>query len=143
MKAFGAVHDIVAGSGLPAGLIDLVYLRVSQLNGCAYCLDVHGRDLLKHGMPVEKLVLVQAWRESGALFTAEEQAALAWAETVTLVTATHVNDAEYDAALATFGDKALADLTVAIALINAYNRLAISFRAEPAAARARRAASAA
>jgi AhpD family alkylhydroperoxidase len=116
-------------------LVDLIYLRVSQINGCAYCIDMHSRDLLKDGVSIEKLVLVPAWREGGALFDGTERAALAWAETVTRVAETGVPDAEYAAAAAVFDQKQLADLTIAIGLMNAYNRLAISFRSTPAAAK--------
>jgi AhpD family alkylhydroperoxidase len=135
MKALGSVYGYVAQSGLPAILIELVYLRVSQINGCAYCIDMHSRDLLKEGITVEKLVLVPAWREGGALFDDTERAALAWAETVTRVAETGVPDADYEAAAAVFDRKQLADLTIAIGLMNAYNRMAISFRAPPAAAK--------
>jgi AhpD family alkylhydroperoxidase len=131
MKAFRGVHDYVGHSGLPKELIDLVYLRVSLINGCAYCIDLHTRDLLKSGMKVEKLALVPVWHEAGALFSEKEKAALEWAETVTLVADTKVPDAAYEKVSAQFGEKELADLTIAIALMNAYNRLAISFRKEP------------
>ncbi|WP_044562235.1 carboxymuconolactone decarboxylase family protein [Azospirillum sp. B4] len=134
MKALGGVYGYISQSGLPAQLVDLVYLRVSQINGCAYCIDMHSRDLLKGGLTVEKLVLVPSWHEAGALFSAREQAALRWAETVTRVADTAVPDAEFQAARTQFSDKELADLTIAIGLMNAYNRLAISFRAVPAAA---------
>ncbi|MEA1648935.1 carboxymuconolactone decarboxylase family protein [Nitrospirillum sp. BR 11164] len=135
MKALGGVYGYITQSGLPGQLVNLVYLRVSQINGCAYCIDMHSRDLLKDGLDVEKLVLVPAWHEAGALFTAREQAALRWAETVTRVAETAVPDAEFQAARAQFSDKELADLTIAIGLMNAYNRMAISFRAVPAAAK--------
>jgi AhpD family alkylhydroperoxidase len=134
MKALGGVYGHILQSGLPKVLVDLVYLRVSQINGCAYCIDMHSRDLLKEGITVDKLVLVPAWREAGALFSAAERAALAWAETVTRVADTGVPDAEFEAAAAVFDQKQLADLTIAIGLMNAYNRMAISFRAVPAAA---------
>jgi len=133
MKALGGVYGYVMQSGLSEELVTLVYLRVSQINGCAYCIDMHSRDLLKQGMSVEKLVLVPAWREGGALFDETERAALAWAETVTRVAETGVPDADYQAAAAAFDQKQLADLTIAIGLMNAYNRMAISFRAPPAA----------
>jgi AhpD family alkylhydroperoxidase len=135
MKALGGVYGHIRQSGLPKALVDLVYLRVSQINGCAYCIDMHSRDLLKEGMPVEKLVLVPVWREAGTLFDGTERAALAWAETVTRVAETGVPDAAYEAAAAVFDRKQLADLTIAIGLINAYNRVAISFRATPKAAK--------
>jgi AhpD family alkylhydroperoxidase len=133
VKALGGVYGYVMQSGLPKELITLVFLRVSQINGCAYCIDMHSRDLLKEGMAIEKLVLVPAWRESGALFEKTERAALAWAETVTCVATTGVPDAEYDAAAAVFDQKQLADLTIVIGLMNVYNRMAISFRVPPAA----------
>jgi len=135
MKALGGVYGYVMQSGLPGPLVDLVYLRVSLINGCAFCIDMHSRDLLKGGMAVEKLVLVPAWREAGALFSEREKAALAWAETVTRVAETNVPDAEFEAASAVFSEKELADLTIAIGLMNVYNRMAISFRATPEAAK--------
>ncbi len=135
-KALGAVHAYVSRCGLPRDLIDLVYLRVSLINGCAYCIDLHTRDLRQHGVAVEKIVLVPVWDEAAGLFSPRERAALRWAETVTRVADTHVPDADYQAAAAEFGPKELADLTIAIALMNAYNRLAISFRSTPRAAKA-------
>ena len=135
MKALGGVYGHIMQSGLPKALVNLVYLHVSQINGCAYCIDMHSRDLLKGGMTVEKLVLVPAWREGGSLFDDTERAALAWSETVTRVAETGVPDAEYEAAAAVFDRKQLADLTIAIGLMNSYNRMAISFRAPPAAAK--------
>ena len=135
VKALGGVYTHIVQSGLPKALVNLVYLRISQINGCAYCIDMHSRDLLRGGMAIEKLVLVPAWREGGVLFDYTERAALAWAETVTRVAETGVPDAEYQAAAAVFEPKELADLTVAIGLMNAYNRLSISFRVAPAAAK--------
>jgi len=133
-KALGGVYTYLQKCGLPKELIDLVYLRVSQINGCAYCIDMHSRDLLKHGLAVEKLVLVQVWHESGDVFSARERAALAWAETVTNVAGTGIPDDDYAAAAAEFSDKELADLTYAIGLMNAFNRLGVGFRMQPAAA---------
>jgi AhpD family alkylhydroperoxidase len=133
-KAFGAVYVHVQNCGLPKELIDLVFLRVSQINGCAYCIDMHSRDLLKLGVTVDKLVLVPVWHEAGELFSARERVALAWAETVTRVAETGVPDADYEAAAAEFSDQELADLTYAIGLMNAFNRLGVSFRVSPAAA---------
>jgi AhpD family alkylhydroperoxidase len=77
-KALAGVHAYIRQSGLPAELVDLVYLRISQINNCAYCLDTHTRDLVKKGVKIEKLALVQAWAEAGNLFTERERAALAW-----------------------------------------------------------------
>jgi len=133
-KALGGVYAYVMQSGLSAELIELVFLRVSQINNCAYCLDMHTRDLLKKGVAIEKLALVQAWDEGGALFDARERAALAWAETVTRVADTNVPDAAYQAARNVFEERELVDLTIAIGLMNAYNRMAISFRSTPQAA---------
>ena len=133
MKALGGVYTYIARSGLSKSLVELVYLRVSQLNGCAYCIDMHSRDLLKDGMDIEKLVLLQAWREAGGMFSDEERAALAWAETVTRIADTGVPTEEYSAVAAAFNSQRLTDLTIAISLMNAYNRMAISFRAPPSA----------
>jgi AhpD family alkylhydroperoxidase len=130
-KALGGVYGYVMQSGLPAELVDLVYLRVSQINNCAYCLDMHTRDLTKMGVRIEKLALVQAWEEGGSLFSETERAALAWAETVTRVADTGVPDSAYEAARRVFDEKQLVDLTIAISLMNAYNRMAISFRNTP------------
>lgn len=134
-KALGGVYGYVAQSDLPEALVNLVYLRVSQINNCAYCLDMHTRDLLKSGQSVKKLALLQAWSEAGDVFDARERAALAWAETVTRVADTGVPDQAYNAALAVFEQRELVDLTIAIGLMNAYNRLAISFRNTPQAVR--------
>ena len=135
-KALDAVHAYVSRCGLARDLIDLVYLRVSLINGCAYCIDLHTRDLRQHGVAIEKIVLVPVWHEAEGLFSARERAALRWAETVTRVAEAHVPDAEYEAARAAFGEQELANLTIAVALMNAYNRLAIGFRTTPRAARA-------
>jgi AhpD family alkylhydroperoxidase len=134
VKALGGVYGYVMQSGLPAALVELVYLRISQINNCAYCLDMHTRDLLKKGEKIEKLALVQAWREAGSIFDPRERAALAWAETVTRVAETNVPDEAYQAARAAFDERELVDLTIAISLMNAYNRMAISFRNTPQAA---------
>ncbi|NML44550.1 carboxymuconolactone decarboxylase family protein [Ramlibacter sp. G-1-2-2] len=133
MKALGAAYGYTAQSSLSPVLVDLVYLRVSQINNCAYCLDMHTRDLLKRGVPVEKIALLQAWREAGDLFDPREQAALAWAESVTRVADTGVPDADFDAARDVFDERELVDLTLAIGVMNSYNRMAISFRSTPAA----------
>jgi AhpD family alkylhydroperoxidase len=135
VKALGGVYGYILQSGLAGPLVNLVYLRVSQINGCAYCIDMHSRDLLKGGLDVEKLVLVAAWREAGSLFDVRERAALAWAETVTRVSDTTIPDAEFQAASTVFPEKELVDLTIAICLMNTYNRLAIGFRIPPAAAK--------
>lgn len=135
MKAFSGVSAYVGQCGLPISLIDLVYLRVSEINGCAYCIDKHTRDILKIGIPIEKLVLVPVWHEAGELFSAQERAALKWAETVTRVADTAIPDADYAEASAHFSEKELVDLTITIGLMNALNRMAISFRLTPEAAK--------
>jgi AhpD family alkylhydroperoxidase len=134
VKALGGVYGYVLQSKLPATLINLVFLRISQINNCAYCLDMHTRELLKSGEKIEKLALLQAWAEAGNLFNERERAALAWAETVTRVADTGVPDQAYKAARAVFDERELVDLTLAISLMNAYNRMAISFRNTPQAA---------
>ena len=134
VKALGGVYGYLMQSSLSPALVDLVYLRISQINNCAYCLDSHTRDLLKKGVKIEKLALVQAWKEGGNLFDARERAALAWAETVTRVADTGVPDEAYQDARAVFDERELVDLTIAIGLMNAYNRIAISFRNTPKAA---------
>ncbi|WP_375314420.1 carboxymuconolactone decarboxylase family protein [Bradyrhizobium sp. A5] len=134
VKALGGVYGYIMQSSLSATLLNLVYLRVSQINNCAYCLDMHMRDLIRSGVKVEKLALLQAWAEAGNLFDARERAALAWAETVTRVADTGVPEQAYEAARAVFDERELVDLTIAIGLMNTYNRMAISFRKTPQAA---------
>lgn len=135
-KAFGGVYASLLKCGLPQELVNLVYLRVSQINGCAYCIDMHSRDLIKGGLSIEKLVLVPVWHDAGNVFTARERIALGWAESVTRVAETGVPEADYAVAAGEFSDKELADLTYAIGLMNAFNRFGIAFRSTPAAAAA-------
>lgn len=130
-KALGGVYAYVVQSNLPAELVELVYLRISQINNCAYCLDLHNRDLVKRGVSVEKIALVQTWEEGGALFSERERAALSWAEAVTRVAETGVPEEVYQAVSAAFSDEELVDLTIAISLMNAYDRMAVSFRKPP------------
>ncbi len=132
-KGLSVASGYLTQCSLPVLLVDLVYLRVSQINGCAYCIDMHSRDLLKHGLSVDKLVLVPVWREAGTLFDARERAALAWAESVTRVAQTEVPDADYAAVSAVFNARELADLTMAISVMNAWNRIGVSLRMTPAA----------
>ena len=139
-KAFAAVHLYVQQSGLDPELIDLVYLRVSLINGCAFCIDMHTRDLLKRGLAAEKLALLPVWREGGDFFSGRERAALTWAESVTRVADTGIPDADYAVVAEEFDDKQLADLTYAIGLINAFNRLGVAFRSTPTAVAEARAA---
>src|SRR6185437_8411670 len=114
VKALGGVHAYVAQSGLPPVLLTLVHLRVSLINGCAYCIDLHSRELRELGVRDEKIALVPVWHEAGELFDARERAALAWAETVTRVSTTGVPDSDYEAVRAHFDEKELVDLTLAI-----------------------------
>lgn len=131
VQALGSVYGYVMQSSLPPVLIELVFLRVSQINNCAFCLDMHTRDLLKKGQKIEKLALLQAWAEADHLFDDRERAALAWAETVTRVAETGVPDEAYKTAREVFDEHEIVDLTIAIGLMNTYNRMAISFRNTP------------
>jgi AhpD family alkylhydroperoxidase len=108
-------------------LLDLVYFRVSQINGCAYCLDMHSKDLRALGETEQRLYMLSAWWET-SLYTDRERAALAWAESVTKLTEGHVSDAVYEQARQQFSDTELIDLTMAIIGINSYNRINIAFR---------------
>ena len=139
VKALGGVHLYVSQSGLSPALVTTVYLRVSLINGCAYCIDMHSRELRDMGVSNEKIALVPVWEEAGELFDNRERAALAWAETVTRISETGAPDSAYAAASAEFDDKELVDLTLAIGVMNAYNRLAISFRNTPASVAAKHA----
>lgn len=124
---FGVHHYVTQKTNLPEQLIHLVFLRVSQINGCAHCIDIHSRDLRKT-MPDERIALLPVWHEVPHLFSDQECAALAWAEEVTLLSETHASDAAYAAASAAFGNEDLVDLTIAIAAMNAFNRLGAPFR---------------
>ena len=119
----------LAGSGLEPGLLELVKIRASQINGCAYCIDMHTKDARAGGETEQRIYALNAWRET-PFFTERERAALAWTETVTRI-GEGVSDAAYDAARGQFAEKQLVDLTWAIAAINAWNRIAISFRSIP------------
>lgn len=114
--------------GLDAGLVELVYLRVSQINGCAYCLNLHAHALTKKGFTPAKLVLAQVWQEVGDVFDERERAALRWAETVTRVAGTAIPDEDFQAVSSVFNEKEVVDLTIAIGLMNTFNRVAIGFR---------------
>lgn len=131
MKALGAVYSYVSQSGLAHELVELVFLRVSQINGCAYCIDMHTKALHKAGLSWDKIVLTQVWHESGTLFSAKEKAALAWAESLTLIATQGAPDSLYASLATQFSEKEIIDLTIAIGLMNTYNRLAISTRKLP------------
>ncbi|WP_144629950.1 carboxymuconolactone decarboxylase family protein [Bordetella genomosp. 13] len=135
-KAYQSLYPAFAyfqDCSLPLELIDLAYLRVSQINGCAYCIDKHSADLIARGMPVSKLLLVPVWHEAEALFSAQERAALAWSESLTRLEQTGAPDEAYEQAAAVFSERELADLSIAIALMNAANRLGVGFRKTPGA----------
>jgi AhpD family alkylhydroperoxidase len=120
-------------------LLSLVKVRVSQMNGCAHCLHMHRQEALKQGEAEDRLLLLDAWRES-QLYTERERAALAWAESLTRIAETHAPDAVYEEAKNAFSDEELVALSVGIAMINAWNRLAIGFRLQHPADRKRMAA---
>lgn len=127
MKALGAVETYIQGSGLEPSLIHLVKTRASQINGCAYCIHLHTREARNGGESEERLYLLDAWRDS-PLYTERERAALAWTEAVTLVADTHVPDAVFEELRQHFAEDEIVKLTLVVAMINAWNRMAISFR---------------
>ncbi len=127
MLAFSAATEKL---GLEKPLLELVKLRASQINGCAFCVDMHAADARKGGETERRLYAVTAWQET-PFFTPRERAALAWTEAVTLVASSHVPDDVYAALDAQFTQKEQMDLTLAISMINCWNRLAISFRKMP------------
>jgi AhpD family alkylhydroperoxidase len=118
--------------GIEESLLHLIRMRASQINGCAYCLDMHSKDLRAIGETEQRLYSLDAWREC-PYYTERERAALAWTEAVTLITQGHVPDAVYEEAKKQFTERELSDLTVAVAAINAWNRLAIPSRMVPGA----------
>lgn len=124
------LEKYVRQSGLEPSLLELVRLRASQINGCAYCVDMHTKDARARGESEQRLYAVVVWREA-PFFTERERAALAWTEAVTQVNWQHVPDEVYEVARKHFNEKELVDLTVAIIPINGWNRLAISFRTVP------------
>lgn len=129
MKAMMGLELYLAKSSIEKMLLHLIKYRVSQINGCAYCLDMHSKDLRAHGETEQRLFVLDAWREA-PFYTERERAALAWAEAVTKVTEGHVPDAVYEEARKQFSEEELIDLTLAVTTINAWNRIAISFRTE-------------
>jgi AhpD family alkylhydroperoxidase len=128
--AMDPLDQYVQSCGLERTLIFLIQLRVSQINGCGYCLDMHWKDLRASGENEQRLYSLDAWREC-PYYSQRERAALAWAEAVTRVTEGHVPDGVYNEARGHFGEKELADLTLAVAAINAWNRLSIAARLSP------------
>jgi AhpD family alkylhydroperoxidase len=137
MKAAPGVYGAMRGMehylrdcGLEQPLLHLIELRASQINGCAYCLDMHWKDLRAIGETEQRMYSLDAWREC-PYYTDRERAALAWTEAVTLLSAGHVPDAVYEEARGHFSEKEMCDLTLAVAAINAWNRLAIASRTVP------------
>ena len=129
-RAMSGLERYVRGSGLEPSLLELVKLRASQINGCAYCIDMHWKDARARGESEQRLYGLMAWRES-PYYTERERAALAWTEAVTLIADSHVPDELYEEVRQYFNETELANLTFALVAINGWNRLAISFRTEP------------
>ncbi|RED37496.1 AhpD family alkylhydroperoxidase [Rhodopseudomonas thermotolerans] len=126
-KAMVALETYIQGSGLEPSLIELVKMRASQINGCAFCLDMHSKDARAHGETEQRLYLLNAWRES-PLYTDRERAALGWTEALTLVAQTQAPDHDYAALKQHFSDAEQVKLTLLIGAINTWNRIAIGFR---------------
>jgi len=129
IKALYGVHLYLHQSGLEAPLLHLIYLRASQMNGCALCTDMHWKDARQAGLEEQKLSLLTAWREV-SFFTDRERAALAWTEATTDLHPNHVPDDVYNLARTQFSEAELVNLTLAVGAINSWNRLAIAFRKE-------------
>jgi AhpD family alkylhydroperoxidase len=129
MKAMMGLEVYLAKSSIEKSLLHLIKYRVSQINGCAYCLDMHSKDLRAAGETEQRLFVLDAWREA-PFYSDRERAALAWAESLTKVTEGHVPDAVYEEARQQFSEEELIDLTLAVTTINAWNRISIAFRTE-------------
>jgi len=130
MKAMMGLEKANAESVLPLSLRELVRIRASQINGCAYCIDMHTKDALKAGEEVRRLMALTAWRETG-FFDERERAALLWTETLTEVSTRHAPDEIYQQVAAQFNDQELSELTFVIAAINAWNRFGVGFAMQP------------
>ncbi len=130
MKAMSALHAYVGKCGLDHKLIELVKLRASQINGCAWCMDMHTKELRADGESEQRLYLLSAWREC-PFYTERERAALAWTEALTLLTDGNVPDEAFTAARAQFSEEELVKLTLAIVAINGANRINVAFRTVP------------
>lgn len=129
ISALRNLGKAIGSSGLEPGLLQLVYTRASQLNGCAYCIDMHTKDARAAGETEQRLYGLSAWRET-PFYTPRERAALAWTEALTNIQVGHAPDAIYQEAHREFGDADLVKLSLAITYINAWNRIAIGFRSE-------------
>ena len=130
MRAMRGLQEHVDGCGLDRKLMELVKMRASQINGCAYCLDMHSKDARAIGETEQRLYVLNAWRES-PFYSERERAALAWTEALTRISEDEVSDELYAEVSQQFDEKELVELTLAIIAINAWNRLAIPFRSEP------------
>jgi AhpD family alkylhydroperoxidase len=128
LQSMLALSGAVRKSGLPEQLLALIEYRVSQMNGCAFCLDMHSKDLRALGETEQRIYIVSAWREVAHLYSARERAALAWAEAVTSLAHQDVPDPVYAEARKEFSDQELAELTLGVVAINGWNRLNIAFR---------------
>jgi AhpD family alkylhydroperoxidase len=128
--AMDALDGYIGTCGLEVSLLHLVRLRASQINGCAYCIDMHWKDLAAIGDKAQRLYSLDAWREC-PYYTDRERAALAWTEAVTLIAGEHVPDAVYEEVRPHFSEKELSDITLTVAAINAWNRLSIAARLVP------------
>jgi AhpD family alkylhydroperoxidase len=131
IKAMLGLEERIGKSSIEKSLAELVRLRASQINGCAFCVDMHTADARKGGETDRRLATVVTWRET-PFFTDRERAALEWTEALTLISHDHVPDAVWEAVRPHFGDEELVDLTLLISAINAWNRFAVSFRKMPA-----------
>ena len=129
LKTMLDIEVYLAKSGLERPLIHLIKMRASQINGCAYCLDMHSKDARAEGETEQRLYALDAWRET-PFYTARERAALAWTEAQTLIAETHAPDDVYQTVRAQFSEQEIVDLTLAVVVINGWNRIAIGFRAE-------------
>jgi len=127
MKAMYGMGGYLAKSSLEQSLLHLVYFRVSQINGCAYCLDMHSKDLRVMGETEQRLYMIAAWREA-TVYSDRERAAFAWAESITRLTHGEVSDDVYEQAAAQFSEQELIDLTMGVIAINSYNRINCAFR---------------
>ncbi|QBD75830.1 carboxymuconolactone decarboxylase family protein [Ktedonosporobacter rubrisoli] len=130
MKAMNGLEKYLANCGLDAALLDLVRLRASQINGCAYCVDMHSLDLRAGGESEQRIYALPVWRET-PFFSERERAALLWTEKLTLISIDHVPSEVFEEVRRHFSEEELANLTLAIATINAWNRFGISFRDVP------------
>lgn len=130
IKALFAIEEYLAHSSIEPRLLHLLKFRASQINGCAYCLDMHSKDARALGETEQRLYELNAWRET-PFYSDRERAALEWTEALTLVSQTHAPDDSFERLRAQFSDKEIVDLTYAIGMINLWNRLAIALRAEP------------